>query len=272
MRSPSGMITATLSALALIGCSPPTGETKLPTGVKTVEVPSDSILGEYVVVQIDGAPPLINIDGYQPMITIGPQRIHFQSQCIFADWEWSRTGDVIEAEPRHDPGFAMCERGLAPGEIAIQDAFASLEQIERETAGALIVTGSGHRLELQRAPSLPAIASLVGEWRVAGIDGQSLDEPHGIALSANEEEIWWAPRCAGMIYSYKIDDTDFATGPRTSQPPADTRTPPPVCTIGLPPRLIDVTRVLDQAERIGRTPENGVRISGGGRSLTLFSQ
>jgi hypothetical protein len=47
---------------------------------------------------------------------------------------------------------------------------------------------------------------------------------------------------------------------------------PPVCAIGLPRRLDEVTRAIDAATTIGRTVNNGIEISGDGHSLLLFSQ
>ena len=126
--------------------------------------------------------------------------------------------------------------------------------------------------ERSAQPAPPAVATLEGEWRVAGVDGQPLDEPIGLALRASKDEIWWAPRCAQFVRSYSIAGTRLTIGPAQwlrSRPPADV---PPPCAIGLPPRLRDVARALDSAVQVGRTPENGVLISGGGHSLLLFSQ
>jgi hypothetical protein len=44
------------------------------------------------------------------------------------------------------------------------------------------------------ASSLPrtepvAVISLAGEWRVAGTDGYSFDEPIGLSLTGNEQEL-----------------------------------------------------------------------------------
>ena len=44
------------------------------------------------------------------------------------------------------------------------------------------------------------------------------------------------------------------------------------CDIGFPEELPQIVSVLEAADRIERTPENGVLISGNGRSVTLFSQ
>jgi len=124
------------------------------------------------------------------------------------------------------------------------------------------------------SPPLSPVASLLGEWRVAGIDGQSLDEPYGLALTGADDELWWEPRCAGMARSYRIDGPAIAFEPVkiNGSPPAPGSPPPPVCTIAVPLRLADVARALDAATFVGRTSANGVLISGGGRSVLLFSQ
>ncbi len=131
----------------------------------------------------------------------------------------------------------------------------------------------------QTEPSAPtastsalAPTSLEGEWRVAGIDGEEVNEPYAIALSADGREIWWEPRCAGMLRRYTIDGNAFTAGPHTNIPPAAGSLPPPVCAIALPPRLNDVVRALDTADRVERTLANGILIEGGGHSVLLFSQ
>ena len=121
-------------------------------------------------------------------------------------------------------------------------------------------------------PALPTVDTLEGAWRIAGIDGQAFDESYGLALSADEREIWWEPRCAGYVRGYAIEGRSIEIGPRATAPPEATDMAPPVCLIGLPPRLGEVFRALELAESVERTPENGVRISGGSHSVTLFRQ
>ena len=111
----------------------------------------------------------------------------------------------------------------------------------------------------------PQVASLAGAWRVAGIDGRSFDEPVGLSLAADEGALWWEPRCAGMARDYRIDGQEITFV--STQPPGT-----PVCDIGLPPRLEEVMRALDDAASISRTPNNGVLISGPAHSVLLFSQ
>lgn len=144
----------------------------------------------------------------------------------------------------------------------------------------LLLAGCG---DAQRTPQAPApaatparapVATLAGEWRVAGIDGADLNEPYGIALRGDADRVWWEPACAGMVRRYAIEGHRITIDPAEQEPAARRPDVPPraVCTIGLPPRLPEVFAALDAANRIERTPANGILLSGDGRSVTLFSQ
>ena len=153
------------------------------------------------------------------------------------------------------------------------DASETREPAEQQEAAASATPAPGP------APAPPAIAlrpveTLAGEWRVAGIDGEALDESYGIALSANDERIWWEPQCAGLVRLYRIEGESITLEP---PPPPEAqkglpRPPPALCTIGVPPAVNRVMQALDTAETVERTPQNGVELSGGDRSVTLFSQ
>jgi hypothetical protein len=124
-----------------------------------------------------------------------------------------------------------------------------------------------HEAPLPPAVEAQAVTRLAGEWRVAGIDGKPFDESYGLALSADDSKIWWAPRCAGYERTYELDGTRAHFGD-----PHKEGSPRIVCQIGIPSRLPDVFRALDSADRVVRTPANAMEVSGGGHSLTLFSQ
>ena len=123
-------------------------------------------------------------------------------------------------------------------------------------------------------PVPPPVDTLAGEWRVAGIDGKPFDADYGIALSASADEIWWEPRCAGIVRRYRI--RGYSVSMMLPEPPPAQeglpRPPPAVCTIGVPVGVENAFRALDAVDRVMRTPENGIELSGGGHSLTLFSQ
>ncbi len=115
-------------------------------------------------------------------------------------------------------------------------------------------------------PAGPAQAlSLTGEWRVAGIDGREIDRAYGLALSGNAERLWWEPGCAGQGLGYAISGNRFTPVPPDPAPRA-------VCDIGFPPEVPQIWVALMVADRIERTEAGGIRISGGGRSVLLFSQ
>ncbi|WP_338446572.1 hypothetical protein V5F89_01885 [Pelagerythrobacter marensis] len=117
------------------------------------------------------------------------------------------------------------------------------------------------------APAAPvedrAPASLVGEYRVAGIDGAELGGDIGIGLSITETNIFYQPRCAGFDWTYT-----YEAGALTTERPADR----PVCAIGVPPEQRRLASALDSVTRAERTPANGIELTGGERSVTLFSQ
>jgi hypothetical protein len=127
-------------------------------------------------------------------------------------------------------------------------------------------------LHVQAKPRLALVSTLKGEWRVAGIDGQPFDQPVGLALSASKDEIWWAPRCAQFERGYDISGVQLIVAPAKWARARSSSERPPPCAIGLPTGLTEAFRAIDSATEVGRTPENGVLISGGGHSLLLFSQ
>lgn len=136
------------------------------------------------------------------------------------------------------------------------------------------IAAPGQDVTAAHAPVTPTasqVTDLSGAWRVAGIDGEALDQPVGLALTGDARQLWWEPRCAGIARTYRIDNGRIAFGPTEPPRPAGEPTAP-VCSIGLPPRLDAVVRALDDAESASRTPENGVLISGPAHSLLLFSQ
>jgi hypothetical protein len=137
----------------LTACMPEAGTAPVSESETVVpaadEVSRDDIIGKYVVELVNGAPPTINIEGHEPTITISAQRIHFQSQCIYADWTYERDGEAISTEPYYEPGSGMCARGLAPGETAIQDGIDKATTVRRIREG-LQLEGGGYRLELHR--------------------------------------------------------------------------------------------------------------------------
>lgn len=112
-------------------------------------------------------------------------------------------------------------------------------------------------------PQAEAPVSLVGEYRVAGIDGTEVGGNIGIGLSVTETNIFYDPRCAGFDWTYTYEG-----GSLTTERPADR----PVCRIAVHPEQQRLATALDAVTQAERTPSNGIELSGGGHSVTLFSQ
>ena len=118
-------------------------------------------------------------------------------------------------------------------------------------------------------PSSSVPARLIGEYRVAGIDGAELTGPAGIALTIDQGHVSYAPTCAGYVWSYAYRDGALDIERRQEK---IHHPPPPVCAIAVPPELDRLAAALEATNRARVTPANGIELSGGGRSVLLFSQ
>ena len=122
-------------------------------------------------------------------------------------------------------------------------------------------------------PLADAPAALLGEWRVAGIDGKPLGANFGIAISIDRSRISFEPSCAGFVWDYRYDAGTLTTARApgygaTRQANGSFM----VCAVAVVPELRQLGQALDAATRAVRTPANGIEFSGGGRSVMLFSQ
>lgn len=122
--------------------------------------------------------------------------------------------------------------------------------------------------------SVPSM--LTGEYRVAGIDGQDVGGGIGIALIITDDQIWFDPRCAGFSWTYTHEDgaltTDRPESPRAVDGQIAARLGRPTCRIAVHPEQRRLANALDAVRQVRRTPSNGIEMSGGGHSVTLFTQ
>lgn len=105
-------------------------------------------------------------------------------------------------------------------------------------------------------------AALVGEYRVAGVDGQDINLPYGITASVSAEEIEVSSQCVRLKWAYTLVGEVLAAS----------RMPVMSCQRGLLPEEGAIARAFDQAAQVRRTPANGIEFSGAGHTVTLFSQ
>ncbi len=224
--------------------------------------------GSYEVAFIDHREPAPRGEWPAMRVTIGPDRIAWTSQCVGGEWSYRGEGEAYSTRRHYEPGTGMCARGLTQDERKVERALDGLTLIRRVESGVYL-EGGGEAIQLRLVPSEAERAEravdLTGDWRVAGIDGKPLDRSYGIAIRADFRNVWWEPGCAGQGRDYAIAGNRFETQP---PPPG----PMVVCEIGYPPEVPQIWQAMDAADTIERTAENGVLISGGGRSVLLFSQ
>lgn len=160
-------------------------------------------------------------------------------------------------------------RGLVAAALFALAACSQAGDAAEPAPRATTVSGEG-----TERPNFPVPEDIVGEYRVAGIDDEAPGVPYGIAVSITEAEISYEPKCAGFVWTYEYAadgtlttkrDPDYGgeVGPDGSVA---------VCAVGLKPTDIPLSQAIDAAQRAGRTPTNAIELSGGGRSVTLYSQ
>jgi hypothetical protein len=148
---------------------------------------------------------------------------------------------------------------------------------------ALALAGCQPKADALAGPPLPqeeqavsALASLAGEYRVAGIDGTEVGGGIGLALSVTDTLIWFDPRCAGFSWTYTYSGgrltTDRPQKPRSPGAPLVAGPGAATCRIAVHPEQQRLATALDAVTSARRTPSNGIELTGGGHSVTLYSQ
>jgi hypothetical protein len=116
----------------------------------------------------------------------------------------------------------------------------------------------------------------VGHYRVAGIDGSEVAGEIGIALTVTERMLAFEPSCAGFRWTYTYAEGALATDRPQKVPapgaPLTARRMAPVCRIAVHPEQERLARALDAVTQARRTPSNAIALTGGGHSVTLYSQ
>ncbi len=124
-------------------------------------------------------------------------------------------------------------------------------------------SGEAEKASAQLVDSQTAPVLLVGEYRVAGIDGEAIDQSFAMTLSINESVIDLAS-CGGLRWNYTYSDGHLQTRKDALVSPEF------LCRLPREYSLAD--EAISSAERVTRTPANGIELSGGGHSITLYSQ
>lgn len=128
----------------------------------------------------------------------------------------------------------------------------------------------GRIIEEFPEPADPWPETVRGEWRLAGIDGEPFEADYGVAISIGQDRIEF-DNCQQIAWNY-THEADKITTRRTPAITIDIAPKPLPCAAPLPPQTAAMVTAIDTASEVRRTPENGLRISGGSHSVTLFSQ
>ena len=252
-------------AFVLAACSPAPSEPPAPD-VRTLAEAKvrEDMTGRYRVVAVNGEEISGDFEGLDPVVTISGSRIHFQSQCIFADWTVERDGAEVATKRYYEPGSAMCARASTRNEAAIQQAFDEATLLRRIRSGWQF-EGGDKSVVLHRVLSEEELArravDLSGRWRVVSLDGEAMRDDRKIELSADHEQIWWEPGCAMQGREYRIEGNRFDTDYEAVS--GET------CDIAFPGELTRAWSAMDDATKIARRDDGSVEISGGDRSIVL---
>ena len=127
--------------------------------------------------------------------------------------------------------------------------------------------------------ALTEVGDLVGEYRVVRIDEQPIPQEPGITVSIDGPILSFDPTCAGFMWDVEFDGETLSL-PRHRPPVPELELapgevappPPPVCTIAIAPEWSKLAGAFDAATRAERMDTGGIRIAGGGRSVTLYPQ
>ncbi|TAD83766.1 MAG: hypothetical protein EAY70_01780 [Sphingomonadales bacterium] len=110
------------------------------------------------------------------------------------------------------------------------------------------------------------VASLVGEYRIAAIDGRAIDWPFGLTLSIAPDRIVFDGPCNGYAWDYRLKGQAL-TLRRSASPDPDC-----LARARIHQLVFDLATAVDAATSAGRDPSNAVILAGGEHQVTLYSQ
>ena len=280
-------------AILLAACAPATPEAAPePRAPAPVAAPQTSIAGRWRLVELDGK---TGTPGFGIDLMADAGRIWWEPACAGQSARYMASGTSfrqlppIDAEPR-----AVCDIGFPRELLDMWDVVAAADRVDRAPEGTLRLSGGGRSLVLRRLPDLPRqpdapssadlnapvaspsqmssahSVSLAGHYRVAGIDGGELGGRRGLALEIGRDRIEF-DNCQQIAWHYRHRDGRLMTE-RTPAITIDIAPKPTPCAAPLSEPEARMVAAIDAADTATLTASNGILLSGGGRSVLLFSQ
>ena len=168
--------------------------------------------------------------------------------------------------------LALAACGPAPDERPEPDATAAASTVSERSVEPPTPADPGTTVPEGSQP-ITAVGPLIGEYRVAGIDGTEVPGDIGLAVSIDGAMLSYEPTCAGFAWTITEERGGFSFARAPGYGPA--RQPDGtfmVCEVGVSPEQRRLAEAIDAARNAWRTPSNGILLEGNGRSVLLFSQ
>ena len=108
------------------------------------------------------------------------------------------------------------------------------------------------------------VSAIQGEWRVAGVSGQSLSQPFGISASIQGDRVRFVSQCITRQYELKVEGGLVAARPLGNDVPD--------CARALTIDERGLEQAMSQAKTIYRLPSNALVLDGPAGAVTLFTQ
>lgn len=171
-------------------------------------------------------------------------------------------------------------RSIAPSLLAALAlaACGPADDTSRREPPAPTATATAPPPALTPSPVTPRLATthadLLGEWRVAGIDGAEVSGDMGIAVSIDETSLSYEPTCLGFVWqvSYQGEGRIALTRDSNYGPQRAADGSVVSCLPAVTPAFGQLAEVLDAAIEVNRLASGALEFSGGGRSAVLFRQ
>lgn len=270
------IFTIACSAL-LVSCAPADEGTLPGEPAERVEGEAPDLSGHYRI-QALGSDPL----PFALEVSANTNAIWWEPACSAQGLSYRPAADgKVEFFDLRDPNEPqiVCDIGYPEELTQLWERLAGTHDVSVREDRSMIVNVEGEPFLFEPTTD-PLPTTLAGTWQVEMIDGFSTSESRTIRFIADGQEIWWDPRCAGIVMEYTLAGESFAitkpaeTAPPPPSPEADGIGPPPppppvVCLIGLPTHLQDAASALRAAETVARDYQNNLVFRGDGRYIIL---
>ena len=253
---------------SVAACQP--GPTKISESNPSEEPRSASVapgnpVGDYRIAEIDGDPPAVTHE-QGVTVSIGPDRIHYTSQCVYGDWTWRIADGAFTTRRAYEPGTAMCARGLSDGERAIEEVFDDAKAYAVLPNGHVAIEGGGRRMLLAPLPAQTppgpnaSAAALPGQYDVRFIDGKAVDLPHPMIVTVADDTIRYDSQCIHRTWNYRLSGARLML----SDPP-----PEVMCQRGNYPEEVAIEQAISAVRHVERGPDGSLSLQGDGHTVVL---